>query len=358
MPRTLQFLCCLLVAQFVSPFVNLGFGQTTNLIEFSSLGKKQTGMTLIEFAQEMVVLGADGSIHSLDPDTDRSIRRVEGTYQPISGAELRNDLRKEFGSGFEVIATKHFLVVQPAARGDRWPELFEKSHRTFTSYMKKRGVKVRRGRFPMVAVVFPDQKAMYREFTRRRIDVTRVAGIYSNDTNRVMTHDGGHLSLIASTVRHEAAHQSAFNSGVHSRVTATPKWITEGIGQMFESPSMTNSAANVRAKANVDSMLLIKRKLSGLNEPKFHQTVQRLIADDTLFENDKTIDDAYAVSWAMMFYLAEREPTNFAKILNHTANRPAFRRYEKKDRINDLESILNKKSHRFSMLIIRFLQSM
>lgn len=335
-------------------------GQTPGLIEFFSAGKKEQGMALVDLSSEMIVLGRDGQMHSLDPIKDDSIKRVAGTYAPVSVAELRNSLRAEYGRGYEVIATKNFLVVQPTNRGNRWPNLFEKSHRSFTAYMSRRGVNVRKGRFPMVAVVFPDQTAMYSEFKKLKINMSRVAGVYSNDTNRVLTHDGGRIDTIAKTVRHEAAHQSAFNSGIHSRVVDTPKWITEGIGQMFESSAMATTSGNglLRERANKDSMRVIKTKLSGRNEEKYYQSVVQLIGDDTMFKNDNTIDNAYAVSWSMMFYLAERQPKEFAKMLNHTAKRPPFRKYERVDRIKDFEKITGLEMFEFSKRVRWFIQSL
>ncbi len=338
-------------------------GQTTGastagIIEFMSSGKRHTGMALVELAHEMVVLGRDGSLHSLREQEMASVKRQEGSYQPISAIELRSQLRQEYGPTYEVLATQNFLVVQPKDRGDRWPKLFEHSHRSFSNYMSKRGVKVRNGRFPMVAVVFPDQRAMYAEFKRKKIDLSRVSGVYSNDTNRVLTHDGGNLPTIAATVRHEAAHQSAFNSGIHSRVTDTPKWITEGIGQLFEPAAMTKPGTTARERANLDSMAYIKATMSGRNQTQFNQTIVQLIGDDMLFNDQKTISKAYAVSWAMMFYLAERQPKQFAKLLNHTGKRPSFRSYDKKDRIKDFQQIVGVEMFEFSKRVSWFIQKL
>ncbi len=334
--------------------------QAPALVEFFSAGKTKRGLALVELAHEVVVLGRDGWLHSLDPNGRSPIRHVGGAYSPVSAIEIRNELRAEFGRDFEVLTTKNFLVVQPRGRGQRWPGLFEQSHRSFVTYMSKRGVNVREGRFPMVAVVFPDQKAMYDEFDRLKIDVTRVSGLYSNSSNRVMTHDGGRIDLIAETVRHEAAHQSAFNYGVHSRVTDTPKWITEGIGQMFEPANMTDSRAGARARERVnrDSIRFIRDTYEERNDPAFSEAVFRLIGDDTMFDSDSSIETAYAVSWAMMFYLAERQPNKFAKLLNHTATRPPFQTYERADRIRDFEKIVGIESFEFSKRVNWFLRSL
>ena len=153
-------------------------GQTLGMVEFLSSGKVQKGLALAETVQQTVVLGRDGQLHWLDPRSKRNVRKVPGGYQPLSTPELSNKLRAEFGTAFEVVPTNNFLVVQPKGRGNTWPNMFEQSHRSFTSYMSKRGVRIRQGRFPMVAVVYPDQRSMYAEFRRRKLDVSRVSGLY------------------------------------------------------------------------------------------------------------------------------------------------------------------------------------
>lgn len=334
-------------------------GQSPAIVEFFAGGKLQTGLPLVDYAHELVVIGRDGWMHSIDPrEPAAKVRHIEGQYTVASVAEMRNNLRAEFGPKFEVLTTKNFLVVQPKGRGDRWPRTFEQSHRAFITYMDKRGVRIRNGRFPLVAIVFPDEQAMYAEFRRLKLDVSRVAGLYSGDSNRVMTHDGGRSSFIAATVRHEAAHQSAFNFGVHSRVNDTPRWISEGVGQMFEPSAMSSPLASSRLaeRINRDSLDYINSKFQGRNDPRFAEAVMQLISDDTMFENEKQIEEAYAVSWAMMFYLAERQSKSFAGILNHTAARPPFQTYSRAERLKDFERIIGEDPLEFSRRVSWWLE--
>jgi hypothetical protein len=178
----------------------------------------------------------------------------------------------------------------------------------------------------MVAVVLPDERAMYMEFKKLDIDMKRVSGIYSGESNRVMTHDSGRASSIMSTVRHEAAHQSAFNSGAHSRVNDTPRWITEGLGQIFEPAAMTDprGASQLPDRVNRDSLNYLRREVTGDDTGQFPKTAMELISSDMMFKNEKQINEAYAVAWAMIFYLAERQPHAFAELLNYTASRRPF----------------------------------
>ena len=335
--------------------------QTTGMVEFSADGNLQRGYLLVDLAHELVILGRDGWMHSLDPrSSDTKLKRLDGQFKAATTAEIRNNLQAEFGPGHEVLSTTNFLVVQSRGRGDRWPRLFEQSHRSFIAYLNKRGVNIRKGRFPMVAVVFPDEPAMRNEFKRLDIEVGRVAGLYSGTSNRVMTHDSGRASSIMSTVRHEAAHQSAFNSGAHSRVNDTPRWITEGLGQIFEPAAMTDprGASQLPDRVNRDSLNYLRREVTGDDTGQFLKTAMELISSDMMFKNEKQINEAYAVAWAMIFYLAERQPHAFAELLNYTASRRPFKAYPRADRIRDFERIVGVDIFKFSKQVTRYLESL
>ena len=352
------------------------FGESTNAfangyekprgpqpVSFLLGSKWQTGLHLIDSSSESLVMATDGWLHTIAIDKrDQSMRASTEAFRPASSVQMRNQLRGEFGRNFDVVATQNFLVVQPRGRGDRWPDMFENSHRAFVEFMTKRGVKVRQGRFPMVAVVLPDARAMYAELDRLGIDVSRVAGIYANRCNRVMTHDGGRLSNIAATVRHEAAHQSAFNSGVHSRVNDTPSWITEGIGQMFEpsaiSSGIVGSTSRVSERVNQESLKHLHDKLNLRSSEDVHRWVQRLVDGDEAFKNPADVHTAYSMAWAMMFYLSERDPNAFANVLNFTATRPPFESYRRGQRRIDFERVMGQDTLAFANQLTRYLNAL
>jgi hypothetical protein len=331
------------------------------LVEFRIGNKWQSGLHLIESQSESLVIGRDGWLHTISrSEKSQAMRSIAGQFHPTTSVELRNQLRAEFGRDFEVIATQNFLVVQPKGRGSRWPKMFEQCHRSFVDYMERRGVKVRQGRFPMVAVVLPDARAMYDEIAKLGIDVSRVAGLYANKCNRVMTHDGGALSSIAATVRHEAAHQSAFNCGVHSRVNDTPSWITEGIGQMFEPAAMSSGQSGTRLveRVNRDSVRQLRETIDMEDPAEVARWVDRMIRSDDLFRNPTTIHTAYALAWSMMFYLAERDTEAFADILNFTATRPPFETYRSGQRMIDFERVIGSDVRDFSNRLTRFVANL
>lgn len=320
-------------------------------------GDWHRGLRLIQSHSESLLITRDGWLHTVPRSEEGSrIRVTNRAFSAIPASELRQRLRAEFGSRFEVVATKHFLVVQPRGRGKRWPDMFERCHRSFVGTMDDLGVHVRKGRFPMVAVVFPDARAMYQEFDRLDISVGRVSGLYANRCNRVMTHDGGHLQQIAATVRHEAAHQSAFNTGVHSRVNDTPSWLSEGLGQLFEPASMAegHAGSTLTQRINRESMQHIASKFSLRSPSELAPFLDQLIAGDAMFQNPSTVHTAYSISWAMVFYLTERNRKALADMLNHTASRSPFEDYRAGQRRIDFQRLVGDPAA-FSIELTRFL---
>ncbi len=60
----------------------------------------------------------------------------------------------------------------------------------------------------------------------------------------------------------------------------------------------------------------------------------------------------------MMFYLSERKPKAFARLLNHTASRPPFETYLRKDRIKDFERIVGVDAFEFSKRMSWYLKEL
>ncbi|WP_153555968.1 DUF1570 domain-containing protein [Roseimaritima sediminicola] len=320
--------------------------------------RPERGLQLIRVPQRTVILGRDGWLHdTIDGVQPRVLGETEERFRVTSRAEMRSRLSEEYGRDFEVVSTTHYLVVQPRGRGDRWPRLFESLHRHFVHYMQIRGATVRQGRFPLVAVVLPDQAAMQAEFARLGIQVSRVAGVYHLPSNRVILHDQGHADYVAETVRHETAHQTAYNTGIHSRVNETPRWIVEGIGTLFEPEGMQSQAAGRAGRNRLSASHLERFRARYRDSESLATDLRQLIVDDSLFQDSRRIDDAYCLSWAMMFYLAERRPEAFARLLKHTAGRPPFRVYTPAQRLADFRQYVAADLGRFARNLDRFLDS-
>jgi len=354
-----HLLTFIVVFFFLQP-LSMTFGTAGEMpvVQFMSSGRLLTGLSLAKNHATWLILGNDGQLHYLEnADELREVQTIEGEFAPATAIELRRSLTREFGPAFEVMTTKHFLVVQPQGRGSKWPETFENLHRQFTSQLKKRGVNVRTGKFPMVAIVMPDSAAFHAELDRQKLPNRSIAGIYIANSNRVYTYDSGMASSTVAVLRHEAAHQSAFNSNIHSRLNATPKWLTEGLGMLFESPAMADGrVSQLWQRTHADA---VSRLSSRYQDPQNSLTsdIRRLVAEDVMFDRADQVQDAYSISWLLMFYLCERRPQVFAEFINHTASRPPFVEYEREQRLKDFQSIADQSIDQFALEVTRFLQS-
>lgn len=332
--------------------------QKPTLVEFRQGDRLTTGLRLVDEPHRAVLLGRDGWLYdSLKSPRFTTIGVAEGSFTVVSSIELRGQLQAEFGDAYEVVPTEHYLVVQPRGRGNQWPNGFERMYRQFVAYMERLGVWIRKGRFPLVAIVLPDEASMRTAFTKHHIDVGRVAGVYDLSSNRVLLHDVGHAEGTAETVRHEAAHQTAYNTGVHSRVSNTPRWIVEGIGSLFE-PAIMASARHGTRGDRVNRELLIRVRSQNATTGSLARDVQRLVAGDAMFQNQAEIERAYAVGWAMTFYLAERRPQQFTALLGHTNRLPPLETYGRTQRLQDFETIIDSDIQRFATRLERFLDGL
>ncbi|HBJ37301.1 MAG TPA: hypothetical protein DDZ51_21625 [Planctomycetaceae bacterium] len=325
---------------------SIAIAQPHKVVELSTGKETLIGLQLVQASNLYLLLATDGQLHQLrTPPSPATVRTLNSPFTPDSAVAMRAKLTREFGPKMEVVATKHFLIVQSKGRGKHWPEMFENLHRQFTHQMRLRGVDVRSGRFPMVAVVLPDRAALQAELDRQQISGGNIAGVYVTSSNRVYTFDGGMNESTAAVIRHEAAHQSAFNCNVHSRLNETPKWISEGLGMMFEPAAMSNASGKesgrTNERLNAEAMLLLRSRYAD-GAHSLSSDVRRLISGDEMFQTPAEIADAYAISWLVMHFLSERKPAQFAALLNHTAARPPFETYTPAARAADFNRIVGR----------------
>ncbi|GIW94401.1 MAG: hypothetical protein KatS3mg110_2442 [Pirellulaceae bacterium] len=277
-------------------------------------------------SQQIALLGRDGRYWSIDPRRITGYRKLAETFQPYAPAEMRSRLRAEFGPAFDVTTTTHYLVVHPVGDSQGWAERFERFYRQFVSYFRIRGWQAQEPQFPLVAVIFPDQTS-YLNYTRRSgLQLPpEVIGYYALDTNRVLMFDMTDLradgpSANLQTVFHEAAHQIAFNTGIHNRLSPPPRWVVEGLGMLFESPALWDPAVPSTLSSRVNRYRLERMRRYLVRRPA--GALAEFLNSDRLFKTDP--DAAYAEAWALSFFLAETRPRQYVDFLRRVAgDRPS-----------------------------------
>ncbi|HZZ27753.1 MAG TPA: DUF1570 domain-containing protein [Pirellulales bacterium] len=318
-------------------------------------GEPVEGMPLAWSPAKVFLLERDGALAEFAPGDAQNFHKTSDSFLPYTQNLLRGMLEREFPQ-FEVSSTAHFLVVHPKGQ-TQWADRFEELYRSCVMYFTVRGFTLSTPQFPLVAIVFPTQDDFRHYAAKDTVPAgAGLLGYYSPYTNRVALFDIGNGRASNAqwqenyaTAVHEASHQTAFNTGIHSRWSPPPRWVAEGLGTMFEargvadSRTYPNQADRInRGRLHDFKALLGKRKPDSLTE---------MINSDREFESD-TIR-AYAQAWAFTFFLVEEMPREYARYLQKTASRPAFTQYTGAQRLKDFTDIFGEN---FALLDAHFLR--
>jgi hypothetical protein len=307
----------------------------------------------------VALMSRDGRLVTFSPRAAREFRQVSPHFQSHSQATLRGELLREFGRSFDVSGTGQFLVVHPAGQRDRWADRFEELYRSMLHYLAVRGLPHDRPQFPLVAIVFPSRQQYLDYIDQQGNRVSgNTLGHYDPTTNRITMYDVTSASvpesqwhINAETIIHEAAHQTAFNVGIHNRMGQDPRWVVEGLGTMFETPGVWDSRHHPQLQDRVHrSQLETYRRLDRAHSL---QLLQQQITSDQLFE--RATSTAYAHAWALTFYLTEREPQRYAEYLRRLKSRPAFQEYSAEERYRDFAAVFGGDMKMFDARLQRFM---
>lgn len=281
-------------------------------------GKKFTGRILYRDTETLGLLRRDGAL-AFYPVANVELQKSLGQpFRPYSRDELESRLRGEYPTRYSIVFTDHFAVVFPTDSEFAWATMFERMFRLFSHYFESRGFELREPTFPMIAVVLRTRAEFDRQLDRTELaDQSNVQGFYSRKSNRIYTYNQAltgdrRADANALTVIHEATHQSAFNTGVHDRFGLTPRWVSEGLANMFEAPGVYNSVDFPEQEDRVAPHYL--RSVHDLmRADRFRGKIRDLVSSDELFRTDP--DSAYAVAWALTLYLSENRPQSYRDYL-------------------------------------------
>jgi len=294
----------------------------------------------------LLVIAPDGVLWTVPPEELVSHAETDAAFKPLTTTELSARLLDELPKGFEVHATKHYLIAYNTSKAyAQWcGALFERLFNAFTNYWTRQGFELRTPEFPLVAVVFADQ-ASYARFAQSELGEasSSIIGYYSLATNRMTMYDlTGVQSLRApgdrrgspaqinqmlsrpdaertvATVIHEATHQIAFNCGLQTRYADIPLWISEGIAVYFETPDLS-SPKGWRNFGSINPSRLVA--FSQYAERRPVDSLQTLIADDSRFRDTSKAVDAYAEAWALNYFLIHQRPKQYRAYLQVLAEK-------------------------------------
>lgn len=333
--------------------------ETTNwMLKLTLNGQSIEGMPL-HWSQERVhLLGRDGQLWEFAPGDARDYRKTSNRFQSYSTSELRAILLRELGETFEVSGTSHYLVAHPKGERDQWAERFEDLYRSFVHYFSVRGFRLSEPPVPLLGIVCRNREEFRRYSAKEGIPTNGVLGYYSYENNRIVVYDiGGGTSNAAAwqetaaTILHEATHQVAFNTGIHSRYAPAPVWVVEGLATMFEAPGVYDSRRYTQRSDRINQGRFGNfQQLLPQHRPEL---LANLVAKDDLFR--MAPGAAYAEAWAFTFYLVETQPGKYADYLARTAKRAPFVDYPAAERMADFTAVFGADWRMLEAQFLRFM---
>jgi hypothetical protein len=321
-------------------------------------GQPLEGLPLAWSKENVILLDREGKLWEFHPGEVSNFQTTTRGFESHSLSAMQSRLRGEFGKEFEVVSTGHYLVVHPRGHGAHWSRRFEELYRSFVHYFAVRGFTVDEPQFPLVAVVLRNRQE-FQQYCRRQGQRAghSLLGYYSPEDNRVALYDvgsgqgdGQSWGANSETIIHEATHQTAFNTGIHSRYSPPPRWVAEGLAMMFEAPGVWNSRSFKKQTERIQHNQLaeFRRQLSKRSEARFAE----LVSSDRLFDSDT--NGAYAEAWAFSFYLMETQPRQYAKYLKLTARHPDFVAVSSAQRMKDFTDVFGENFRLIDAQFLRF----
>jgi len=351
------------LALCVAAFAALPATANDFTVRFDLHGQTIDAKPLSSSKDRMLMLARDGNLLDFDPRHAANYSKISSSFRSYSQAEVRQLLLQEFGRQFEVSGTGQFLVVHPVGKRNQWAQRFEDLYRSFVRYFTIRGLTIQRAQFPLVAVVFERRSDFISYAAKSGSKVPPgVLGFYSPKTNRILMYDQNvgssdqsNWQSNATTLIHEAAHQSAFNTGIHNRLAPPPRWVAEGLGMMFESPGVWDSGhyTQQRDRINYGRMKSFKQYAA---TSRNKGALAELVSSDRIFQFDPQA--AYAEAWAVTFYLAETQPRKYFDYLAKTGARPKFKEYRSPDRLRDFTSVFGSNLGMIEARMLRFVDEL
>jgi len=282
-----------------------------------------------------------GELHNLTPDKFTTIEQTDEVFRPYSADELAEYLTAQMGPAFGIRKTEHFVICTSASDAftEYCAELLEAVYSHFYVRFATSDLGLYEPKGPLAVVLFRRTNDLQTHAAKQHPDTTfaGVPGYYTVRFNQMYVTDipaariQGRRDLAkylrkkprhTETIVHETVHLLGYNSGLHTRLADNPLWFTEGLAAWFE-PS--NGRGPVLwtgpGSTNAFHVQYLKSTRSRRSLPV---SLPELLSNNQPFLQPESNSDAYASSWALVYYLIRREPKTFENLAQTFQQRVAL----------------------------------
>ncbi|MFI4874011.1 MAG: DUF1570 domain-containing protein [Blastopirellula sp. JB062] len=340
-----------LLTQFGCWFALLAAASSTRALETVTFLRQEvettkSGKIIAEGPSGVILETPDGKMWPILAEDILAQQQTSETFAPLDDQALIAQTLAELPPGFEVHETAHYLIFYNTSKAYAYwcGSLYERLYRGFVNYWKQRGVDLHEPTQPLIAIVF-DNKRNYAAYGKDELGdaAGSIVGYYSMHTNRVAMYDltgadaarasgtskrdiarinkilaRPEATWLVATIVHEATHQLAYNCGLQIRLADNPVWVSEGLAIYFETPDLSSSRG-WRGIGEINRIRLPQAKR--LVQRPGVALIPQLLIDDDQFRKSETALDAYALSWALNYFLLKRYPDAYVNYLKHLSKR-------------------------------------
>lgn len=326
--------------------------EPTDLLELQIGDNLYTGTVLAQNEELFWFLKRDGRLEELRIERVSDYKVFPGRFRSFSTAEMRDQLLEEFGRGYEVAASSHYLVVAGQGDAKRYLPLFEELYRHVNVYFTARGFTIHEPEFPLVAIVFPDQRKFAEYSQKDKVPVgPGLMGYYLPRSNRVALFDTGGTGQLGGVIIHESVHQVCYNLGLHRRIGVDPKWVTEGLATTFEPDNFRAPIPSTPARAKINHERF-ERFLGTLSNRRPAVSLEEIVKSDEAFQTATL--DAYAEAWALTFFLLHTRQEQYSRYLKQVSSRSTTENYTPEERLTDFQNAFGKDLERLEVELVRY----
>jgi len=383
---TATALFCLLLHHLCCPSVTAE--DPPRLMMFQSGSQSWTGRVLARSEDATWIMDPFGELVHLPAREITHLEVAAPTFRVASVDAFIKRLRAELPHGYQVSASRHFVIAAPREKLENYEEIFDGVFREVSGFLSARQLTADAPALPLVALVFANQEH-FRAYCRK--DNTRwsqdLRGYYSLKTNRVVVLDaadepsasaailsaesvGGQRPAMLlggtpsartiETIIHETTHQIGFNVGIHSRFGQSPQWLVEGLALHLESNRVRTRGHGRMLKP---SEQINPERLGWFRQEYSNRRtlgdVAAIIASDEFFKRNSF--DAYSLSWALTCYLStgrsKAENAKFPDYICKVASRGPFEDYSAHERLLDFQDAFGDPAE-IEQELLRFLDDM
>lgn len=335
---------------------------SASVVAVTTRSAELRGKSLTHDQHRCWLVAADGRLHDVRMQDVTAVSNTGQPFQAETVTQARDRLRRECPKGMEVVAGGKYVVLGPTGQTAAYLRLLEGVYADYWSFFSRRQFKLTQPEFPLVVIIFPTQEqfAAYARDEDTPIS-SNLKGYYHRRSNRIALFaegaaptravsqslvPGGRPEVLASvegdlrtTLIHEATHQLAYNTGLHSRMGDGPRWVSEGLAMLFEEDSRRDDTGARDASERVHRsryVWFMNYRQNRRPEP----ALEAFLSSDELF--DEAPLDAYSEAWALSFYLIETRRADYARYLQTVAARDPLQFYTTADRLADFRSCFGK----------------